>query len=178
LGTKISDSEMMSSDLTRPTARAAEGGQRVRHPRAPGDMHAGLAGSVPAVVPAPRLGHPAAAISDGSVAAQAATVSHLSQQVRTADRADRGPHSANPQPVSASPAEGGADSSAEARVAALDGSERKLLLGHLARAYPDVVDAGFAWLAEYHAAVAERRRVASNRKSQERRRRQRAAGLR
>lgn len=40
----------------------------------------------------------------------------------------------------------GAESSAEA----LDGSERKLLLSHLARAYPDVVEAGVAWLAEYH----------------------------
>jgi hypothetical protein len=56
----------------------------------------------------------------------------------------------------------------------LDGSERKLLLNHLATVYPEVVEAGFAWLAEYHAAVAERRRIASKEKYRERRRRQRA----
>jgi hypothetical protein len=41
-----------------------------------------------------------------------------------------------------------------------------------------VVDAGSVWLAEYHAANAERRRLANNRKSKDRRRRQRTAGLR
>jgi hypothetical protein len=105
-----------------------------------------------------------------SATAPAATVSHLTQQVRAAERADGGPRSPGLQPVSASLAEGGPDSSVEA----LDGSERKLLLAHLARAYPEVVEAGFDLVAEWRAECAERRRAASSRKSKERRRRQRA----
>jgi hypothetical protein len=59
-------------------------------------------------------------------------------------------------------------------VAALDGSERILLLNHLGHTDPAVVAAGFAWLSEYHAEAAERRRVKCNQKTKERRRRQRA----
>ncbi len=69
-----------------------------------------------------------------------------------------------------------AELSAEALVEALDGSERKLLLVRLARAEPAAVEAGVAWLAEYHAANAKRRRVDHNRKSKVRRRRKRAEG--
>src|ERR1700684_1508389 len=61
--------------------------------------------------------------------------------------------------------EAGAESSAEA----LDGSERKLLLSHLARTYPDVVEAGVAWLAEYHKAARERQRTARRRREHDKR---------
>jgi hypothetical protein len=63
----------------------------------------------------------------------------------------------------------------EAAVEGMDGSERILLLDWIARTDPSVVAAGFAWLAEYHAANAERRRVDRNRRSTERHRRKRAA---
>jgi hypothetical protein len=69
-----------------------------------------------------------------------------------------------------------AELSAEALVESLDGSERKLLLARLARAEPTVVEAGVAWLAEYHAANAERRRANHNRKSKSRRQRKRTEG--
>jgi hypothetical protein len=71
----------------------------------------------------------------------------------------------------------GAKLPAEALIEALDGSERKLLLARLARAEPVAVAAGVAWLAEYHAANAERRRTDRNRKSKDRRRRKLAEGL-
>jgi hypothetical protein len=68
----------------------------------------------------------------------------------------------------------GAEPPAEALIEALDGSERKLLLIRLAHVEPAAVAAGTAWLAEYHAANAERRRADRNRKSKDRRRRKRA----
>jgi hypothetical protein len=117
-------------------------------------------------------------VATDPAATSAAALNHLSPQVKAAALADSGDTSGQGEPVSATLAEDGPKSSAEARVEALDGSERKLLLAHLARAYPDVVDAGSVWLAEYHAANAERRRLANNRKSKDRRRRQRTAGLR
>lgn len=73
-------------------------------------------------------------------------------------------------------ADDGAELPPEALIEALDGSERKLLLVRLARAEPAAVAAGAAWLAEYHAANAERRRTDRNRKSKDRRRRKRAEG--
>jgi hypothetical protein len=77
--------------------------------------------------------------------------------------------------LSESPKLATAESSAAAVVEALDGCERKLLLTHLARTSPTVVDAGIMWLGEYHAASRERRRTIHNRKSKDRRRRLRAA---
>lgn len=77
-------------------------------------------------------------------------------------------------PVSASAIGDNPESSAEALVEALDGSERKLLLSHLARAYPEVVEAGFARLAEYHAAAADRQRASRRRREHDKRRRRRA----
>lgn len=73
-------------------------------------------------------------------------------------------------PVSASV---GADpkSSVEARVEALDGSERKLLLAQLAQAHPDVVETGFALLAEWRTERAEQRRKRDRRREHERRQR-------
>lgn len=64
--------------------------------------------------------------------------------------------------------------SAKALADALDGSERKLLLGHLARVHPELIEAGFAWLAEYHEASAERRRVSRRRRDHDKRRQRRA----
>ena len=63
---------------------------------------------------------------------------------------------------------------AESSAETLDGSERKLLLSHLARTYPEVVEAGVAWLAEYHKAARERQRTARRRREHDKRQRQRA----
>jgi hypothetical protein len=65
---------------------------------------------------------------------------------------------------------------AEARVEALDGSERRLLLDQLARAYPDVVEAGFDLVAQWRTECAEKRRARLRRHEHDRRRR-RAAEL-
>ena len=71
--------------------------------------------------------------------------------------------------MSESPTLAAADPSAAALIEALDGSERKLLLSHLARTSPALVHAGILWLGEYHAASGERRRTIHNRKSKDRR---------
>lgn len=68
----------------------------------------------------------------------------------------------------------GPESVALALVEAMDGSERTVLLRHIAAARPDVVHGGIAWLAEWRADVAERRRAAQRRREHDRRRRQRA----
>ena len=47
-------------------------------------------------------------------------------------------------------AEAGPERAALALIEAMDGSERKLLLDHLAQDYPDVVEAGANWLAGFH----------------------------
>jgi hypothetical protein len=47
------------------------------------------------------------------------------------------------------PGGAGTELSVETRVESLDGSERKLLLYQLARAHPDVVEAGFELLAKW-----------------------------
>jgi hypothetical protein len=72
----------------------------------------------------------------------------------------------------ASLAKADAESPAAALVEALDGSERKLLLSHLARAYPDAVETSVAWLAEYHKGARERQRKARRRREHDKRRRQ------
>ncbi len=71
---------------------------------------------------------------------------------------------------------GGAGSapSVEAYVDGLDGAERKVLLNHIAKAWPEVVEAGVALVAQWRAESAERRHAAVKRKAKERRRRQRA----
>ena len=69
--------------------------------------------------------------------------------------------------------------SAEAYVEGLDGSERAVLLRHLAQAWPEVVEAGVELVAQWRAECAERRQEAAKRKRREQRRRarQRAAEL-
>jgi len=79
-------------------------------------------------------------------------------------------------PSSASIDGAGSELSVEARVEALDGSERKLLLDQLARAYPDVVEAGFELVAQWRTECAEKRRARLRRHEHDRRRR-RAAEL-
>jgi hypothetical protein len=79
-------------------------------------------------------------------------------------------------PSSASIDGAGSELSVEARVEALDGSERKLLLDQLARAYPDVVEAGFELVAQWRTECAEKRRARLTRHEHDRRRR-RAAEL-
>jgi hypothetical protein len=95
--------------------------------------------------------------------------------IRTADASFRPPPDYL-APVSAS-VWADPKSSVEARVEALDGSERKLLLAQLARAHPDVVDAGFALLAEWRTECAEHRRKRDRRHEHERRRRRRETEL-
>jgi hypothetical protein len=60
-----------------------------------------------------------------------------------------------------------------AAVEALDGSERKLLLGWLADTEPETVIAALVALEQWHAGNAERRRIDRNDKAKGRRRRQR-----
>ncbi|MGH3251779.1 MAG: hypothetical protein ACRDOI_36980 [Trebonia sp.] len=69
--------------------------------------------------------------------------------------------------------EGGQVRSAAVLVEAMDGSERVLLLRHLAESHPDVVEAGVAWLAEWRAEGAERRRIGLRHREHDKRRRQR-----
>jgi hypothetical protein len=52
--------------------------------------------------------------------------------------------------------------------------DRIILLNHIARAYPDMVEAGFALIAEWRAESAERRRKALRRREHDKRRRRRA----
>jgi len=98
----------------------------------------------------------------------------------------RGPLPGHPAPASASgppvAANGGGarpELSAEAYVEGLDGSERAVLLRHLAQAWPEVVEAGVELVAQWRAECAERRQEAAKRKRREQRRRarQRAAEL-
>jgi hypothetical protein len=91
---------------------------------------------------------------------------HL-QRPEAADRA----MSSHLEPGSITMAAIPAEPSAAALVDALDGCDRKILLGHLARTSPALVDAGIAWMAEYHAANRERRWTIRNRKSEARRQR-------
>jgi len=92
--------------------------------------------------------------------------------------ATRGPRSDNPQPVSATVVDVGAESAALAYVDGLDGAERKLLLNHIAQAWPEVVEAGVELVARWRAECAERRQERARRMKSERRRRQRADGSR
>jgi hypothetical protein len=75
------------------------------------------------------------------------------------------------KPTPAALIDGGVEASVINLVDAIDGAERALLLRHLAQADPDLVEAGVAWLGEYHEAARERQRVGRNSKSKERRRR-------
>ena len=55
----------------------------------------------------------------------------------------------------------------------LDGAERKLLLDHIARAFPEVVEAGAGLVAEWRAECAEHRRKRQRRNEHDRRKRSR-----
>jgi hypothetical protein len=76
--------------------------------------------------------------------------------------------------VAASLVEGGPELAAVAYVEALDGSERKLLLDQIARAFPEVVEAGAGLVARWRAEGAEERRKKGRRHEHDRRRRRRA----
>jgi hypothetical protein len=77
-------------------------------------------------------------------------------------------------PGSATPVEAGPECAAVAYVEALDGSERKLLLTHIAQAWPEVVEAGAELVAQWRAEAAEHRRKRLRRNEHDRRRRRRA----
>ena len=85
----------------------------------------------------------------------------------------RGPLPGHPEPVPGHPGEAGAELSVEACVEGLDGSQRIILLNHIAQAFPEVVEAGLALVAEWRAECAGRRRKALRRREHDRRRRRR-----
>jgi hypothetical protein len=67
---------------------------------------------------------------------------------------------------------------AVAYVEALDGSERTVLLNHIAQAFPGVVVAGAELVAQWRAESAEHRRKNLRKREHDRRRRRRAEGSR
>jgi hypothetical protein len=128
------------------------------------------------LVPLPRPVPVSAVISDGSATNLVATRSHLSPQAGRAEPGARPDSSDHGEPVSAAAGEAGREWSAEAYVEALDGAERKILLDHIARAWPEVVEAGTVLVARWRAECAKQRRENEKRRRREQRRRQRAAG--
>jgi hypothetical protein len=104
----------------------------------------------------------------------AVTVATVSQQVSAAAVVTREPGSDQSAPASASPAEAGPECAALAYVEALDGSERAVLLRHIATAWPEVIEAGAALVAQWRAEAAEHRRKRGRRMEHERRRRRAA----
>ena len=60
-----------------------------------------------------------------------------------------------------------------ASVDRIDGAERKLLLDHIARAFPEVIEAGAGLVAEWRAECAEHRRKRQRRNEHDRRKRSR-----
>lgn len=126
------------------------------------------------VVPRPRPAALAAVISDGSATTFAAVANRPSPQAGTAARSGFRDASDQVSPAVASLVHDGPEWSAEARVEALTGGERAVLLTHIARAYPDVVEAGFELVAQWRAECAERRRGAGRERRKRQRRRQRA----
>jgi len=110
-------------------------------------------------------------VSTGGAATSAAALSHLSPQAAAAKRGSGADSSGQPHPGSATVGEASPELSAAARIEAIDGSERKLLLDQLARVHPDVVEAGFELVAQWRAECAERRRKNGRRHEHDRRRR-------
>ncbi len=68
------------------------------------------------------------------------------------------------------------DQGAWAYVDRLDGAERKLLLDHIAQAFPEVVEAGAGLVAEWRAECAEHRRKRQRRNEHDRRKRKARQG--
>jgi predicted phosphoribosyltransferase len=68
----------------------------------------------------------------------------------------------------------GSECAVAAYVDGLDGAERKVLMNHIARAWPELVEAGVELVAQWRAESLERRRKALRRREHDRRRRRRA----
>jgi hypothetical protein len=68
----------------------------------------------------------------------------------------------------------GSESAVTAYVDGLNGAERKVLVNHIARAWPEVVEAGVELVAQWRAESAELRRKALRRREHDRRARRRA----
>lgn len=96
-----------------------------------------------------------------------------SPQVAPVAPAGGRPVSASVAPGSATPVEDGPECAALAYVEALDGSERAVLLRHIAQAWPEVVAAGAELVEQWRAECAESRRANGKRRRREQRRRQR-----
>jgi hypothetical protein len=75
------------------------------------------------------------------------------------------------EPVSAALVQGVPECAIFAYVDALDGAERKVLLNHIAQAWPDVVEAGVELVAQWRAEGAEQRRKKGRRHEHDRLRR-------
>jgi hypothetical protein len=156
---KITETEI-SSDLTRHTAQAAEGDG------APGRT----------VVPAARQPYLRAVPAGGSSTTSAATRSHLSLQVGATEPGGGRTDSGQGEPVSGTRrVQAGSESVVFAYVDGLAGAERKVLLNHIAQAWPEVVEAGVELVAQWRAECAEHRRENGKRRRRDQRRRQRAA---
>jgi hypothetical protein len=99
---------------------------------------------------------------------------HLSPQVAPTERNGSQATSGHDEPGPDYGGEAASEPCVEARIESLDGSERKLLLDQLARAYPDVVEAGFGLVAQWRAEAAEHRRAKLRHHEHARRRHRRA----
>ena len=168
------------------SGRGVSGGARHgARPATPGDALSPAGHQAPAapgetgrtVVPHPRPAALAAVISDGSAATLATVASRLSPQVAAVTRDTRRDASVQSEPAAASLAEDGRECAAVAYVDGLDGSERKVLMHHIAQAFPGVVEAGTELVAQWRAECAEHRRKRQRRNEHDRRRqRRREAG--
>jgi hypothetical protein len=143
-------------------------------PTAPAPTPTTVAKSGRTVVPPPRPERPAGPRTDGSATTSAATVSHLSPQASAAPLGARRDSSDQSAPAPATPVEDGPECAAVAYVDGLDGSERKVLMHHIAQAWPEVVEAGAELVAQWRAEAAEHRRKRGRRMEHERRRRRAA----
>lgn len=142
-------------------------------PAVPAATSAILAQTGRTVVPAPRsmagIRH---AVADSATTSRTAG-NRLSPQVTPPALAGGRDSSDQGAPGSATPVGGGPELSAVAYVDGLDGSERKLLMHHIAQAFPDVVEAGAELVAQWRAECAEHRRQRLRRNEHDRRARQR-----
>lgn len=133
-----------------------------------------VAESVPAAVPAPRPAARAAVISDGSATTSRAALVPLSPPVTSAPLGGARDSSGQGGPASASLVEDGTAADVLAYADGLDGSERKVLLNHIAQAWPEVVQVGVELVAQWRAECAERRRESEKRRRRGQRQRLRA----
>lgn len=153
--------------------RSATAGRPV--PGAPAATVATPAQTGRTLVPAARRASSPVPVPGAWLRTLGATRSHLSQQLIAAAIGDGRDSAGQGAPVPATPVGDGPERAAVAYVDGLDGSERKVLMHHIAQAFPGVVAAGAELVAEWRAECAEHRRKNDRRKDHDRRRRRRSA---